>query len=330
MIELRRSASRAASACLLSILATAAFAQARDETPAREDLTIDPGTVMQPWTGDLDQMIERRIVRVLVVPSKTFYFNDRGTQRGVTYESFHLLVEKGLNEKLAREKKLKNKRLKVHFFFIPVGRDEIFSALVAGKGDIAAANLSITPQRLTMVDFATPHTKNVQELVLTGPASPAVSTLDDLAGQEVMVRRSSSYYENLVALNERFAAEHKPPIMIDEAPDDLEDEDLIEMLNAGLVPLLVVDKHIADFWKKVFPKIVVHDSIAVHAGGDIGWAVRKDNPQLKSFLNGFAVAITSGHLEKQREQILERYLKRLTHVKSAGAEILFAETQCFV
>ena len=320
MIELRRSASRTASACLLSILATAAFAQARDETPAREDLTIDPGTVMQPWTGDLDQMIERRIVRVLVVPSKTFYFNDRGTQRGVTYESFHLLVEKGLNEKLAREKKLKNKRLKVHFFFIPVGRDEIFSALVAGKGDIAAANLSITPQRLTMVDFATPHTKNVQELVLTGPASPAVSTLDDLAGQEVMVRRSSSYYENLVALNERFAAEHKPPIMIDEAPDDLEDEDLIEMLNAGLVPLLVVDKHIADFWKKVFPKIVVHDSIAVATGGEIGWAIRKDSPQLKAFLDDAVTAMTSGHLVSDRATILARYLKHTTHVRSAASD----------
>jgi len=304
----------------LPVLATAlALGQTATSTkPSREDLTIDPETIMQPWKGDLDQMVERRIVRVLVVPSKTYYFNEGGKQRGVTYDTFQL-VEKALQKQLKRDKKLR-KNLNVKFFYVSVGRDEMLSALMQGKGDIAAANLTITPQRQAMVDFTLPVLTDVRELVLTGPASPAVSKVDDLAGKEVFVRKSSSYYEHLVELNKRFVAEKKPPVKLKAAPEELEDEDLIEMLNAGLVPILVVDKHIADFWKKVFPKIVVHDAIAVHTGGDIGWAVRKDNPQLKSFLNGFAVAITSGHLEKQREQILERYLKRLTHVKSAGAE----------
>ena len=73
------------------------------------------------------------------------------------------------------------------------------------------------------------------------------------------MRKSSSYYESLVALNKKFAAEKKAPVNIKEAPETLEDEDLLEMLNAGLVAIVVVDKHKADFWKQVFPKLTVHD-----------------------------------------------------------------------
>jgi membrane-bound lytic murein transglycosylase MltF len=147
-----------------------------------------------------------------------------------------------------------------------------------------------------------------------------VSTLDDLAGKEVFVRKSSSYYESLVTLNTRFAAEKKPLIKLKEAPEELEDEDLIEMLNAGLVSTLVVDQHKADFWKKVFPKIVVHDTIAVRTGGQIAWAIRKGSPQLKAFLDGVVGAATAGPLQTQREQILARYLRRLTYVKNAATD----------
>ncbi|HEY2561705.1 MAG TPA: transporter substrate-binding domain-containing protein [Caldimonas sp.] len=274
---------------------------------------------MQPWTGDLDRMVERRIVRVLVVPSKTQYFNDNGRQRGVTYDTFQL-IEKELQKELERDKKSKHKHLKVKFFFVPVSRDEIFAALTAGRGDIAAANLSITPQRESVVDFAAPILTDVQEVVITGPASPPLSTLDDLAGQEVFVRKSSAPYERLVELNQRLAAENKPQVKLKEAPEELEDEDLIEMLGAGLVRILVVDRHIADFWKKVFPKIVVHHDMVVHQGGSIAWAVRKDSPQLKSFLDRAAATMMSGHLQDERAAILARYLKHLTHVRNAASD----------
>ena len=307
---------------LPALLAAAAPASARPPAsakPSREELTIDPTTVLQPWKGDLDAMARRRMVRVLVVPSKTFYFNDHGTPRGITYDTFQL-VEKELNKQLARDKKSARRHLKVKFFFVPVGRGEIFAALRDGRGDIAAANLSITPQRRTLVDFSSPVMTDVRELVLTGPASPTLSTLDDLAGKEVFVRKSSSYYESLAALNERFAAEGKAAVKLKEAPEELEDEDLIEMLSAGLVPTLVVDEHIARFWKKVFPKIVVHDAIAVGTDGNIGWAIRKDSPQLETFLDRAATAVTTGHLADERQWILTKYLKHLTHVKSAAAE----------
>src|SRR6185295_7895540 len=109
-------------------------------------------------------------------------------------------IEKELDKQLRSGKKKKRGHLKTRFFYVSVARGEIFKALQAGKGDIAAANLSITPQRQALIDFAAPSITDVSEVVLTGPESPAVSSLDDLGGKEVFVRRSSSYYEHLTAL----------------------------------------------------------------------------------------------------------------------------------
>ena len=241
---------------------------------------------MKPLTGDLDKMIERRLIRVLTTYSKTFFFVDKGNQRGTTYDAFRLF-EEDLNKKLLKQKKLKQKHLKVRVIFIPVARDNLLPALAAGKGDIAAANLTITEERQKLVDFSSPVYSDVSEVVISSLASPAVSGLDDLAGKKVFVRKSSSYYESLVGLNQRFTAQKKSAMILKEAPETLEDEDLIEMVNAGLIPFIVVDKHKADFWKQVFPKIRVHDGITLRTGGNIAWAIRKGSPQLKATLDDF-------------------------------------------
>jgi membrane-bound lytic murein transglycosylase MltF len=280
-------------------------------------LTIDPMEMQKSWTGDLDGMIERRIIRVLTVNSKTFYFNDRGTQRGTAVDIFKLLEDE-LNKKLAAENKLKNKNLKVRVVFIPLRRDQLLPGLVEGKGDVAAANLTITPERQRLVDFSVGGLSNVSEVVVTGPTSPKVASVDDLSGKEVFVRKSSSYYESLVALNKRFAAEKKPPITLREAPETLEDEDLLEMLNAGLISLIVVDKHKADFWNQIFPKLIVHDDVAVRSGGEVAWAFRKGSPQLKAMLDDFATRHKVG--TATGNQLLTRYLKNVKYVKNAVSE----------
>jgi membrane-bound lytic murein transglycosylase MltF len=308
-----------ASFWLLSFAGVSSAQMADATKGARWSMSIDAQAITQPFTGDLDQMVERGFVRVLVVPNKTYYFNDNGTQRGITYDTFEL-VRKELEKEIKRDRKSKVKQPKVQFIYVAVGREEILPALRTGKGDVVAANLTVTPLRKEIVDFAAPHTTDVREVVLTGPASPSVSTLEDLAGKEVFVRKATSYYEHLVELNDRFAAEKKPPIKLRKAPDELEAEDLIEMLSAGLVPMLVMDKHIADFWKSVFPNVTVHDAIAVHSGGEIAWAIRKDSPRLKAFLDRAVATLTSGHLADERQEIFARYLKRLNYVKNATSD----------
>jgi len=286
-------------------------------TGAKGTLSLESAQTQEAWTGDLDGMIERRVIRVLTVHSKTFYFTDKGTQRGTVVDSFRLF-EGELNKKLAAERKLKNKNLKVRVVFIPVRRDQLLSGLAAGKGDIAAANLTITPERQKLVDFTVPGLSNVNEVVVAGPASPKIANLDDLSGKEVFVRKSSSYYESLIALNMKFATEKKSPVVLKEAPETLEDEDLLEMLNAGLIALIIVDKHKADFWKQIFPNLTVHDNVAVRTGGEVAWAMRKGSPQLKAMLDNFVTRNKVG--TATGNQLLTRYLKNVKYVKNAASE----------
>ena len=311
----------ALAALVCALFASPLHAAAKTEPslakPEREQLSISPETVMKPWSGDLDGMIERRTIRVLTTYSKTFYYVDRGVQRGATSDMFRVF-EDDLNKTLARDNRLKGKHLKLRVVFIPVARNELLPALAAGKGDIAAANLTITEERRKLVDFSIPAYPDVSEVVMSGPASPAVSRVDDLAGKTVFVRKSSSYYESLAALNRRFASEKKPSVILKDAPETLEDEDLIEMVNAGLIPLIVVDKIKAGFWKQVFPKVTVHEEVAVRTGGEIAWAMRKGSPQLKTAVDDFLRRNAKG--SAVGNEILRRYLKNAQYVKNAASE----------
>ena len=307
---------------LITVLGLLAGGPAAAATPKAGPALVAAAT--KPWVGDLDGMIERRMVRVLVVYSKTFYFVDQGTQRGASYDVF-----KAFEDEL--NKTLKTKHVRVHVVFVPVSRDELLPALVAGKGDVAAANLTITPERQKTVDFASPIFGGVSELVVTGPQSPRIEVLDDLAGKEVFVRRSSSYHESLLALNDRFRAEGKAEVRITPAPESLEDEDLLEMVNAGLIGIVVVDSHKAEFWAQVFPAVVLHRDVAVRTGGEIAWAIRKGSPKLRAALDEFSATRKSG--TAFGNELFRRYLKNVKYVKNAAAEAELAKfkelVRCF-
>ena len=243
----------------------------------------------QKWTDDFDGMFKRRMIRALVPYSKTFYFLDGGDQRGLEYELLKEF-EKHIN------KKLKTKTLKVRVVVIPTARDKLLPNLAAGLGDIAAGNLTITPERQKQVDFTAPYYQGVDEILVSGPKAPPIEKLDDLAGLQVHVRASSSYYDSLRQLNARFKKAGKKQIKLVLADEYLEDEDLLEMMNAGLVPMIVIDSHKGMFWKRIFKDLKLYPNIKLRSGGKIAWAVRKNSPNLKMFINGFMKSHKKGTL----------------------------------
>jgi membrane-bound lytic murein transglycosylase MltF len=262
----------------------------------------------EPWIGDFDKMTEKRQIRVLVTYNETFYFLDRGQQRGLTYDLLEEF-EKYVN------KIIKAKTLKINVVYIPVRRDELIPGLVKGRGDIAVANLTITSKRQKHVDFSNPLMTGVRELLVTGPAASSVASIDDLAGKEILVRKSSSYYESLVQLNTSFKKKGKKPVKLILADDLLEDEDLLEMVNAGLIPMIIMDSHKAQFWTQIFDKIQVHSEISVRTGGEIAWAFRKNSPKLKSVINKFVADHKEGTLIGN--MLFKRYLKSTKYVKNS-------------
>jgi membrane-bound lytic murein transglycosylase MltF len=291
------------------LLALSVDASAADVAPGQRPAF--PGEI---WKGDFNAMAERNRIRALVVYSKTFYFIDKGEQKGLTYEGL-MLFQKFINAKLNK------KTVKVNVIFIPVARDQLLPALLEGRGDIAAANLTITPERSKQVDFSDPFGTGIRELVVSGPASPEITSLGDLSGKEVHVRKSSSYYQSLRKLNERFEGEGKSTVKIVAADENLEDEDLLEMLNAGLIPLIVMDSHKATFWNQIFDNITVHEDAAVASEGNIAWAFRKDSPELAAVVNEFVKKNKAGTL--MGNILLKRYLKSTDYIKNStsGAEI---------
>jgi membrane-bound lytic murein transglycosylase MltF len=262
------------------------------------------------WSDDLPGLLEKRVVRLLVVYSKTFYFIDKGQQRGITYD-FGMQLEKQLNASNP------DRTRPIRVVFIPVARDQLLPALAAGAGDIATGGLTVTPERLKLVDFTAPAAENIRQIVVTAPGVSVPATAEDLSGRRVFVRRSSAYHESLVALNTRLAAAGKPPVEIELAEENLEDEDILEMLNAGLVDATVIDSYAVDFWQEIFPKIHPQPAVVLHTDGQIAWAIRKGSPELKKMLDVFVAKNRGGTMTGN--VIFKRYLQNTRWARGATA-----------
>jgi membrane-bound lytic murein transglycosylase MltF len=240
------------------------------------------GLVSTPLHVDLDGLLARGMVRVAVTYSKTHYFVDRGRQHGLAYEAL-AEFERFLRRRHAR----KRGRKPVTVVFMPVPRDELFARLQDGRADLAVANLTVTPERRAVADFTVPLLSGAREVVVTQAGSPALASVEDLSGREVVVRGSSSFREHLEASNARLTAAGKAPVRLVRADEHLETEDLLEMVNAGLVEATVADEHVVRVWEEIFPRLQVHRNAAVAENGTIAWAVRKDAPGLLSEANAF-------------------------------------------
>ena len=295
------------------LLGLACQAAPQDEAlePAPEATPIPAGLApfVKPFTGDLDGMVKRRVIRVLTVQSPVFYFVDRGREVGIVYETMKAF-EKDLNQKLG------NKTVSVHVLMIPVARDQLIPRLLAGEGDLAAAALTITPERKAKVDFSTPTASGIPEVVVSGPGQPQVASLDELSGKEVYVRPSSSYAEHLRQLDQRFKKEGRPGIRLTAAPEILEDGDILEMVAAGLAPYTVVDQFMVELYGQVFPALKQGASIG--EPGDVAWAFRKGSPKLTASVNAFVKTHREGSLAGN--VLLNKYLKTTKWVKNARSD----------
>jgi membrane-bound lytic murein transglycosylase MltF len=254
------------------------------------------------------------MIRVYVPRSRSLYFVDKGRERGIGAELIRDF-ERWVNQKYA--KKLGKRPLTI--YVAAATRDKLIPDLLEGLADIAVGNLTVTEERLKSVDFVAPDEKIVNvEIVVTGPASPPLGSVEDLSGKTVHVRKVSSYYESLTALNDRFRQAGKPQAKLVLVPDALEDEDMLEMVNAGLLEVIVVDDWKAKMWAQVLPKIQVHDEIVLRPATKKGWAIRKQSPKLAAALNEFYTswAKKQGVIPYRQMQ----YMKTIKALNSAAAK----------
>ena len=234
---------------------------------------------VMPQFGDLDTMVERRAIRVLTVYGPGRYFLKDGP-RG-TVQEYADKLQKVVNEAF------KTGLLTVQVTVIPVARDQLFPALQAGYGDIVMAGTTVTDNRQVGVDFTNPVSKPLKEVLITGPSAPRLGSLADLSDQTVYLRLSSSYAESVRKLSQTLVEQGEAPIRIEAVDESLEDEDLIEMVDTGLLPWAVVDDYKPQMWREVFTRVTVRDDLVLREGARLAWAIRPDSPQLKAFLDTF-------------------------------------------
>jgi membrane-bound lytic murein transglycosylase MltF len=259
-------------------------------------------------TGDLDEMVKQRTVRALVIVNPIGFFYKTGKPEGIQYEALQEF-EKFINQKLNTGK------LPVKVVFLPMGPDQLEAALTEGLGDLIAQGITVSPEREQRVAFSVPIQKDVTQVVVTGSALANVSSFDDLAGKAIYVNPLTKYYDNLKMVSDAQQKAGKPALDIKAADKNLFDDDLIQMVNAGLIPATVTNKGRADLWTQVLPNVKSHPELAVAKEGEIAWVMRKNNPQFKQLVDEFveshAVGTSFGNT------LLRRYLQNTKWIKDS-------------
>lgn len=259
--------------------------------PGRE-ATPEPPLVLrmtEPSTGDWPAIEARGVLRVLVAQDRTNFFIADGRVRGFEYEMFAELekhIAKGRSPSLPP----------LEVAFVPEPFDQLLPSLLAGRGDVAAGSLTVTPEREQQVAFAEPYMRGVAQIVVANASAPALGSIEDLSGKSVCVADSTSYIGSLERLNSELTAAGRSPAKIEVVGEGLATEDMLELVHVGAFPYTIADRHIAELWSRALDGLRLHPELEVARGGELAWAVRKENPELRSVLSDFARSHQKGTL----------------------------------
>lgn len=275
-----------ASACAEPEPARPAAANARVPAPVlidipraaeRQNAAGGDMRALEPYTGDLDALIERGAIRVLAPPSRTHFQVVNGRQRGRTVDAV-AAFEQFLNQRIAPRS--------VALILIPSSETSLVADVVAGQADIAASLLR-TFERDDQVAFAKPWRTGVRELIVTGPGTPPLVSLEDVGGRSIQVRRNSDHHASLLRLNDQLKKIDRPQAKVVLAAESQTDEDLLELVNAGKIPATIVDDYLYEAWRSRFDKTSVNRDVAVSQDGTVAWVTRKESAKLLELINEF-------------------------------------------
>jgi len=289
----------------------AAVAHSSPDTPPQPATALVLPLNFKHDTGDLDHMVKRRNIRALVILNPIGFFYEKGQPRGVMYEALREF------QRFANTK-LKMGTLNLQVTFVPVRIDQAEAYLTEGIGDLVAYGVVITPEREKKVAFSVPLQKDATQIIVTGAKYGSVSTFENLGGKEVYVNPLSTYFENLQKMNESLQKAGKRPIVIKTADKNLTDDDLIQMVNADLIPATVTTKLRADLWSQVFENLKPHPELVIASNLQLAWVMRKNNPQLKQLVDEFTGTHAAG--TSFGNTLLRRYLKNTKWVKNSTSK----------
>ena len=215
--------------------------------------------------GDLPEMQRHGVLRVITRNNAATFFLWRGEQMGFEYE---LLREFARRHDLHVE------------VVVAPQHASLFEMLERGAGDVAAASLAVdVPPRAPDVVMTRPF-NYVYDYLVARHGDDSVLWIDDLNGRGVTVRRSSPHWRTM----ERFRASGLK-VDINPAPEDAESEALIAAVGEGRIDLTVAASHVLDI--ELGHRSDIRKAFSLRGPVPLGWAVRRNNPELLAALNAF-------------------------------------------
>jgi membrane-bound lytic murein transglycosylase MltF len=271
---------------LLLVFSVVAVVASAQQNPPADILVQRVGSLRH---SDLPEMLEIGVIRVLVSPTRTDFFLDKGQAKGFSHDLLTAYRDDLVKQRSGHDRKLT-------IVFVPIPFDQLIPALLAGKGDLIASNFTITPERAEKVTFSDPYISDVTEVIVSGPKSPQISALDELTGHELLVVDGSSYFTHAKELSDELVKGGKKAIRLHTPERPLEIEDILELVSAGSIPFTACDRHVANLWAKVLPGLTVHEDLRLSTGNKIAFAVRPESTKLLESLNTFVAAHKKGTL----------------------------------
>jgi membrane-bound lytic murein transglycosylase MltF len=262
---------RASLISLLCLLLVPTHASARPAGP--------PVVIKKSQVRDLAAIRSSKVLRVLVNQSRNSSGEVKGEPVGIEYCRLQAF-EKYLNGHARDGQKITLK-------LIPKAKDQLLAALQRGEGDLVAPGELLDASAARYVDATEPVASHVPLVVVGVKGERSFKHPEQLSGRTLMLTSGSAADAAIIQLNQKLALRKLPPVKIEWVDPSLAVEDVLEMVQAGIYHLTVVEQPIAERWAKVMPGLRLDRSVALSDPGDMNWFVRKDAVMLHAAVNRF-------------------------------------------
>ena len=252
---------------------------------------------------DLAQIRSSQVLRVLVNQSRNSSGQVQGESVGVEYHRLRAF-ERYLNGHARDGQEI---TLKI----IPKAKDQLLGALLRGEGDLMAPGELLDVKPTHAVTPSDPIIERVPLMLVGVKGERRYTRLEQLSGRTVALTTGSAAGEALNVINQKLALRKLPPVNIEWVDPTLAVEDVLEMVQAGIYHLTLVEQPIAERWAKLMPKLRFDRKVLVSEPGAMRWYVRRDASMLRASVDRFLTTYT---VPADQNVAFERVYRRLYRV----------------
>ncbi|GLX88440.1 lytic transglycosylase F [Pseudomonas fragi] len=252
---------------------------------------------------DLAQIRSSQVLRVLVNQSRNSSGQVQGESVGVEYHRLRAF-ERYLNGHARDGQEI---TLKI----IPKAKDQLLGALLRGEGDLMAPGELLDVKPTHAVTPSDPIIERVPLMLVGVKGERRYTRLEQLSGRTVALTTGSAAGEALNVINQKLALRKLPPVNIEWVDPTLAVEDVLEMVQAGIYHLTLVEQPIAERWAKLMPKLRYDRKVLVSEPGAMRWYVRRDASMLRASVDRFLTTYT---VPADQNVAFERVYRRLYRV----------------